>query len=203
MDNVFLEIRNMVSMPEVARFYGLEMNRSAMACCPFHDDHNPSLKVYDDHYYCFGCGATGDCTDFTARLFGISQMEAAKKLSYDFGLNLFDGKIAVPVKKVVRPDAEFKAWIKEANIIVSDYCYLLNRWRTVYAPKNQTEILHPLFVESLDKMDYTEYLADVLSNGSDEDKRDMFLSGRLEIEKIKKRVEEYRSVQPPVKRKAI
>ena len=59
MDNVFAEIKSMLSMQEVARFYGLEMNRAGMACCPFHNDKNPSLKVYDDHFYCFGCGAAG------------------------------------------------------------------------------------------------------------------------------------------------
>ena len=66
-------------MRDVAKFYGLQMNHSGMARCPFHDDRTPSLKVYDDHFYCFGCGATGDCTGFTAKLFGIPQIEAAKK----------------------------------------------------------------------------------------------------------------------------
>ncbi|MDE7399049.1 MAG: hypothetical protein K2N06_05920 [Oscillospiraceae bacterium] len=54
MDNVFSEIKSRLAMPEVARFYGLEVNRAGMACCPFHDDKSPSLKVYDDHFYCFG-----------------------------------------------------------------------------------------------------------------------------------------------------
>jgi len=30
------------------------------ALCPFHDEHTPSLTVYEDHYHCFGCGAHGD-----------------------------------------------------------------------------------------------------------------------------------------------
>lgn len=79
LDNVFSEIKNRLAMPEVARFYGLEMYRAGMACCPFHDDKTPSLKVYDDHFYCFGCGATGDCTGFVAKLFGLRQIDAAKK----------------------------------------------------------------------------------------------------------------------------
>ena len=79
MDNVFAEIKSMLSMQEVARFYGLEMNRAGMACYPFHNDKNPSLKVYDDHFYCFGCGATGDQTGFVAKLYGLRQIEAAKR----------------------------------------------------------------------------------------------------------------------------
>ena len=33
-----------------------------MACCPFHSDKSPSMKL-DERYYCFGCGATGDAVD--------------------------------------------------------------------------------------------------------------------------------------------
>ena len=39
-----------------------------MACCPFHSDKSPSMKL-DERYYCFGCGATGDAVDLTAKLF--------------------------------------------------------------------------------------------------------------------------------------
>ena len=44
--------------------YGIEVNRSGMACCPFHDDKNPSMKLNEEYFYCFGCGATGDVIDF-------------------------------------------------------------------------------------------------------------------------------------------
>ncbi len=78
MYNVFAEIKERVSMQEAARFYGLQTDRRGMACCPFHNEKTPSLKVYDDHFYCFGCGATGDCTGFVAKLFGISQYGGTK-----------------------------------------------------------------------------------------------------------------------------
>ena len=95
--NVFEDIRNMIAMPDVAKFYGLQISRSGMSCCPFHNDNTPSMKIYEDHFYCFGCGSTGDGTGFVAKLFNISQLEAAKKISYDFGLRLFTQEIAVPV----------------------------------------------------------------------------------------------------------
>lgn len=56
-----------------------------MACCPFHDDKNPSMKV-DQRFHCFGCGEDGDVIDFTAKLFDLSPKEAAEKLAQDFGL---------------------------------------------------------------------------------------------------------------------
>ena len=56
-----------------------------MACCPFHDDKNPSMKV-DQRFHCFGCGEDGDVIDFIAKLFDLSSKEAAEKLAQDFGL---------------------------------------------------------------------------------------------------------------------
>ncbi len=38
---------------------------------------HPSLKQNKNYFYCFGCGATGDVTDFVARLFDLSGYEAA------------------------------------------------------------------------------------------------------------------------------
>ena len=151
LNNVFGEIRDRVLMQDVAKFYGLQMNRSGMACCPFHEDSTPSLKIYDDHFYCFGCGETGDCTGFTAKLFRITQIEAAKKISYDFGLHLFNGEIAVPANKVMQAENEYKTWLKNATAIVDEYLNKLIEWRKIYAPKNPAESLHPLFVESLKK----------------------------------------------------
>lgn len=56
-----------------------------MACCPFHDDKHPSMKI-DQTYYCFGCGEKGDAINYVAKTFGLSQIEAAKKIIQDFHL---------------------------------------------------------------------------------------------------------------------
>ena len=176
-------------MPEVARFYGLEVNRAGMACCPFHDDKSPSLKVYDDHFYCFGCGATGDCTGFVAKLFGLRQIDAAKKISEDFGLGLFDRNFAAPIKIAPNPKYEMQKWLNEARQTVKEYLTTLYKWHGDYAPRNQDDEFHPLFVESLQKIDYIEYLRDILSRGSEEDKRDLYENGKDDIEKIRKRLD--------------
>ena len=84
-ENVFEAVKQSVSTREAAAFYGIEVKRNGMACCPFHDDKNPSMKV-DQRFHCFGCGADGDVIDFTAKLFDLSPKEAAEKLSQDFGL---------------------------------------------------------------------------------------------------------------------
>ena len=49
-------------------------------CCPFHNEDTPSLKLYDDHYHCFACGAHGDVINFVADLTGLRTYDAAKQL---------------------------------------------------------------------------------------------------------------------------
>ena len=84
-ENVFEAVKQSVSTREAAEFYGIKVRRNGMACCPFHDDKNPSMKV-DQRFHCFGCGEDGDVIDFTAKLFDLSPKEAAEKLAQDFGL---------------------------------------------------------------------------------------------------------------------
>ena len=76
------------------------MGRRGMACCPFHSDKSPSMKL-DERYYCFGCGVTGDAVDLTAKLFGIGLREAAVKLAEDFGLN-YDSRQKPSVRPRIR-----------------------------------------------------------------------------------------------------
>ena len=84
--NVFETVKQSVTIREAAERYGIEVKRGGMACCPFHDDKNPSMKLNEEYFYCFGCGATGDVIDLTARLYNLSPKEAAEKLAQDFGL---------------------------------------------------------------------------------------------------------------------
>ena len=98
-ENVFEAVKQSVSTREAAAFYGIEVKRNGMACCPFHDDKNPSMKV-DQRFHCFGCGADGDVIDFTAKLFDLSPKEAAEKLAQDFGL-IYDSRVP-PRRRYVR-----------------------------------------------------------------------------------------------------
>ena len=84
---IYETIKAAISVKQAAEHYGLKVNRNGMACCPFHNDRHPSLKLNEDYFFCFGCGATGDVIDFVARLFDLSSYEAAQKLAVDFGLD--------------------------------------------------------------------------------------------------------------------
>ncbi len=81
--DLFTQIKMAVSVKETAEYYGLEVKRGSMVCCPFHNDRTPSMKLNEDYFYCFGCGATGDVIDLVAKLFNLSSYDAAKKLAAD------------------------------------------------------------------------------------------------------------------------
>jgi hypothetical protein len=49
-------------------------------CCPFHEDHVPSLQVYPDHYHCYVCGAHGTHIDWLTQVEGMSREEAHSAL---------------------------------------------------------------------------------------------------------------------------
>lgn len=41
--DLFTQIKMAVSVKEAAEYYGLEVNRGNMVCCPFHADRTPSM----------------------------------------------------------------------------------------------------------------------------------------------------------------
>lgn len=56
--------------------------------CPFHSEKNPSFTVYEDSFYCFGCGEHGDIIDFIMKIEGVEFKDALKKLSELTGVKL-------------------------------------------------------------------------------------------------------------------
>jgi len=46
--DLFTQIKMAVSVKEAAEYYGLEVNRGSMTCCPFHADRTPSMKLNED-----------------------------------------------------------------------------------------------------------------------------------------------------------
>lgn len=57
-------IKQQCSMRDVLARYGMVPNRAGFICCPFHKEKSASCKIYDDSFYCFGCGTGGDVFDF-------------------------------------------------------------------------------------------------------------------------------------------
>lgn len=43
--NIFSEVKEQLTTRQVAESYGLRIRKNGVACCPFHDDRHPSMKV--------------------------------------------------------------------------------------------------------------------------------------------------------------
>ncbi|MCC8137895.1 MAG: CHC2 zinc finger domain-containing protein [Clostridiales bacterium] len=200
--NVFEAVKQFVTPRQAAEHYGVKVNRSGMACCPFHSDKNPSMKFYKQRFHCFGCQADGDVIDFAARLFGLSVKEAAEKLATDFGINYESshksGSRASPrpVKRKISEELRFKQAEQKCIRVYSDYLRLLERWRTEYAPKPDEKNWHPLFVEDLKKQTYVEYLLDVLLSGSLKERAELIAAQGEEVIRIERRISEFAARDP-------
>ena len=188
-ESVFEAVKQSVSVREAAQMYGIEVNRSGMACCPFHDDKNPSMKLNEEYFYCFGCGATGDVIDFTARLYNLSPKEAAEKLAQDFGL-AYDSQ-APPRRRYIRQKSEaqkFKEDRDHAFRVLADYFHLLRKWETDYTPKTPEENPHPRFMEAIQKKDYVGYLLDFFLEDTPDEQRLWIAEHQSEIANLERRV---------------
>ena len=187
-ENVFEAVKQSVSTREAAAFYGIEVKRNGMACCPFHDDKNPSMKV-DQRFHCFGCGADGDVIDFTAKLFDLSPKEAAEKLAQDFGL-IYDSQ-APPRRRYVRQKTEaqkFREDRQRCYRVLSDYYYLLKKWEADHSPRTPEEEPHPRFVEAIQKKTYVEYLLDLFLYESEEEQKAWIAEHTAEITHLERRL---------------
>ena len=182
----YANIKQSVTTRQAAESYGIHVDSHGMAVCPFHNDRRPSMKV-DETFYCFGCGATGDVITFTFRLFGISPASAARKLAMDFGISL-DEESEYPVLPKSRAQLEFEAWVHEALVTLRRYNQLLFEWKFL-APKDPGEDFHFLFVEALQNSARVKYLLCTLAFGTEEEKREIYLTCREEVKQIYERIQ--------------
>lgn len=130
--SVFEDVKTSVTAADAAARYGIHVGRNHMAKCIFHNDKTPSMKV-DKRYYCFGCGATGDAINLVAHIYGLRNIDAAKKIIDDFHLNIATGNYKdgnKANKRQQEPSPELKQrilekdfydWEKHAYRLITDY----------------------------------------------------------------------------------
>ena len=153
---MFESIKAAVTARQAAEHFGMEVSRSGMAICPFHEDRTPSLKL-DQRYYCFGCGANGDAINFTARLFGISNYSAAQKLAEEFGIHSGSHTTENTQKKPAEPLRHLE---QRCLFALVAYERLLQFWKKHYAPRSMGDPFHEKFVEACHQSSFVAHLID-------------------------------------------
>ena len=190
----FEAVRENLTTRQAAEFYGIKVGRNGMACCPFHNDKQPSMKI-DRRFHCFGCGADGDAVDFVSELFGLSLKDAAVKICSDFGLTYDLRRYTPPVRaKPIKSDEQiFKEVTDRCFSILCDYLHLLKQWKTEYAPEDADEDWHPLFCEALKEIDHVEYLLDTLMYANLSDRASFITDYGKKVNEIERRINGIRS----------
>ena len=128
---IFEAVKSAVTPRMAAEHYGMTVARNGMVCCPFHDDRHPSMKLNEDYFYCFGCGAKGDVIEFTSKLFGITALEAAQKLSAVFTIQTDKPSVLAKLFRYrTQADSE-----RLCFHVLREYMQILQDWKVLFSPK--------------------------------------------------------------------
>ena len=172
MNALFENVKAVVTPRETAERYGLPVSQGGMSRCPFHPDRTPSMKLYEDHFYCFGCGVHGDVIDLAGRLLGLDPGGAVERLAEDFNIDTGQksGNIQQQNKSEIHRFRENEAYCFS---VLMDYLRLLERWKKEYAPDSPAASIDDRFVEACQMLDRIEYMADVLTFGTTEQRLEL------------------------------
>ena len=153
-------------MKEAAERYGMEVKCGGMVCCPFHADCTPSMKLNEDYFYCFGCGASGDVIDLAARLFGLTSLQAAQKLAADFGIA--EQKPSVLAKlKCEKTQAEAE---RHCFRVLRDFFGILQDWKEHCAPQSPEDAIDPRYAEACHMLERIGNMLDILISGTPQER---------------------------------
>ena len=164
--DLFTQIKMAVSVKEAAEYYGLEVNRGSMICCPFHADRTPSMKLNEEYFYCFGCGAHGDVVALTAQLFRLSPADAARKLAADFGIA--EQKPSV-LAKLKREKTQVESE-RHCFRVLRDYFGILQDGKDHCAPQSPEDSIDPRYVEACHMLDRIGNMLDILISGTPQER---------------------------------
>ena len=116
-------LKSYVPMIDLAQRYGVTVRRG-MCCCPFHGERHPSMKLYNDSYYCFACGAHGDVISWVMQFDRIGFSAACERICDWYGID-------------TTPTLKTQADTRRAAL-VNEYNALCKKVREL-APKNPDE----------------------------------------------------------------
>lgn len=195
--NIFTEIKMHLTARQAAKKYGLAVRKNGMACCPFHRDKHPSMKI-DKNYHCFACGIGGDVIDYVSRMFGLTQYQAAKKLIDDFSLMVEHGrKMALSAKekekiirarqeneRIIRIKKRFGRWCSESIGLLRNCIDEIRQAGILLTDKAQNQIFTDDYTSMLNAEPIMEYWLDILCMGTEKDRQELFLLGRKGVDKL-------------------
>lgn len=199
--SIFTEVKEYLTAKQAAENYGLQVKRNGVARCPFHNDKHPSMKI-DRNYHCFACGVGGDVIDYVSRLYGLSQYEAAVKLIEDFRLPVeVKGKSELTDserKRIQRERTEkerliqikerFGRWCNQTIEVLRENLSEIEQVGVFLINKPPDMIFSDDYAKLLHAEPIINYWLDILSMGNEEEKQELFMKDRKEVDKVAERI---------------
>lgn len=195
--NIFSEVKGHLTARQAAEYYGLKVRRNGTACCPFHDDKHPSMKI-DKNYHCFACGVGGDVVDYVSRMYGLSQYDAALKLIEDFTLPIDakgNAKLSVQEKerirrekaeheRITRIQERFEKWCNQTVGILRNSILEIDSVNRFLIGKPPDIIFSEDHAQMLHAEPLINYWLDILCMGEVSERQELFLKDRKKVEEI-------------------
>ena len=190
--SIFEDVKRQLSIRQVIEHYGYKVNRANQFICPFHNDHKPSASIKNDYFNCFVCGAGGDLITFTAKLHGLSNINACKKLDQDFHLGLSQQPVShidrlKADREKVKRQSELKRQQEEerliqhiGNVLADYHCYLW-QGKQLYTYDN---IMH---IRALQELTQATYYLECY----DDNPRAFSMAFRKQVELIERRLHQW------------
>ena len=194
---IFSEVKEHLTARQAAEYYGLQVKRNGLACCPFHDDRHPSMKI-DKNYHCFACGVGGDAIDYVSRRYGLSQYDAALKLIEDFSLPVDtrgNTELGVQEKERIRREKaerervmhirkRFEKWCNQTVDILKNCISELDSVNRFLIGKPPDIIFSEDYAQMLHAEPVMNYWLDILCMGDVSERQELFLKDRKKVEEV-------------------
>ena len=170
---IYDTLKARVTVPQAAAHYGVRIGRNGMCRCPFHPDKTPSMKINETYYYCFGCHCTGDVIGFTARLFNLSPLDAARKLVLDFGIDPNTPvSAAVALPRIRQEESQREREGRCASVLI-EYEWLLKNRQRRFAPVHPSDEWDGCFVSASHALPQVSCLIDCLYDADTSVRKDV------------------------------
>lgn len=153
---------------------GVELRRNGprhVGLCPFHSEKTASFYVFDDGgFKCFGCGESGDVIDFVQKIYGLSFKDALKNLGIEQGYLSAEKKAEIKWRKrrseLVR---QFKKWCGDYGAWLGTMINSTQKLMQGITPEDLD-----LYAPLLHRLPVWEYHSEILIEGSDKEKLELY-----------------------------
>jgi len=176
---VISQLKKNLDIVSIIESSGVELKRSGknyVGLCPFHSEKTPSFTVFDDGgFYCFGCHENGDVISFVQKHYGLSFPDALKHLGVE------QGRITPKMPRRInnqKRKAElierFRKWENRYATYIGDMIFMTEKLMSNGIPPEDLD----LYALLLHQLPAWEYHMDIIKNGSDELKYQLYKEAR-------------------------